>query len=286
MYKMKSPLLIVALFFPLSIYAQENNDPWFSVKDLAPQTWLIDDHGADNMYLIEGSDSALLVDTGLGVADLISVVKKITNKPLIVVNTHGHPDHAGSDYQFDKIYMNAGDTAAARQFNDPASRSRVEGQMLNGAAPAEDELYKGEEKNFRFGLVSDGYTFDLGGRHVRVVDTPGHTPGSICLLDLEHEFLFTGDSNNKLVWAFLPGGPPLHIFLASLEKQKELFPEFTKIFPGHGPPVPNDFINDEIECMRSILEKTCEPKPYETFVGKAQLCTSGRASVAYDPDNL
>lgn len=268
------------------LYGQDAENSWFSVSEIAEGAWLIDDHGADNMYLVEGSDRALLIDTGLGVADLISQIEDLTDKSLIVVNTHGHPDHSGSNYQFDQIYMHAADTAAARGFNRPSTSDDSGNLMMQGEAPAEDELYKGERKNFQFVIVSEGYVFDLGGRHIRVIETPGHTAGSICLLDVENKRLFTGDCNNGLVWAFLPGTPPLHTFLETLEKQKTLFSEFDTLYPGHGPAVSSDFINDQIACMKSILDGTCESRPYESFAGNAQVCTFGRSSVAYDPDNL
>jgi glyoxylase-like metal-dependent hydrolase (beta-lactamase superfamily II) len=57
---------------------------WFSAKEVFPKVWQISDHGADNMYVIEGSDSSLLIDTGVGAADLASFVKKLTLKPMIL----------------------------------------------------------------------------------------------------------------------------------------------------------------------------------------------------------
>ena len=83
-------LLPLSILFALTANLEAQ---WFRVTEVAEKVWLIDDHQAANIYLVEGSDSALIIDTGLGVADLVSTVKKLTGKPLIVVNTHGHPDH-------------------------------------------------------------------------------------------------------------------------------------------------------------------------------------------------
>jgi len=97
---MKKILIFILICLPaLNRIAGQSNATWFSSKEISPKVWVISDHGSDNMYLIEGTDSALLVDTGLGSADLATYVKKMTTKPLIIVITHGHPDHAGSDYQ-------------------------------------------------------------------------------------------------------------------------------------------------------------------------------------------
>src|SRR5687768_14672474 len=80
------------------------NHPWFTVDRINDSVWKISDRGEDNLYLVEGSDSALLIDTGLGAINLVDFVRKITSLPLIVINTHGHPDHVGSNNQFEKVY--------------------------------------------------------------------------------------------------------------------------------------------------------------------------------------
>ncbi len=70
------------------------------------------------MYLVIGQDSALLIDTGTGAGNLLECVRTITTLPLIVVNTHGHPDHAGSNYRFEEIYAHSLDFDAIRQFSN------------------------------------------------------------------------------------------------------------------------------------------------------------------------
>ncbi|HCI55758.1 MAG TPA: hypothetical protein DFI01_07520 [Bacteroidales bacterium] len=264
----------------------QKTEPWFSVKEISKGVWVIDDHGADNMYLIMGSDSALLVDTGLGVADVSSVVKKITSKPLIVVNTHGHPDHSGGNYQFEKVYMHPADIEAAKSFNLPEARSQSAGNMLQGNAPAENEKFKGTPFETKYIPVREGRVFNLGGRKIEVMGTPGHTPGSICFLDIENKLLFSGDNNNVMVWLFLENSTPLHRYLETLQKQQKRMGEFTTLFPGHGTPVSSDFINDQIACVKSILDGTCQSKEYKSFAGSARICSSGRAGVVFRPDNL
>lgn len=261
-------------------------EPWFSVKEYSKGVWIIGDHGADNMYIVVGRDSALLVDTGLGVADLAATVKKITDKPLIVINTHGHPDHSGANYQFEKVFMHPADIMAAKQFNQPEVRVRSAGNMTQGSEPREEEKYKGTPYDTKYIPVTEGRTFNLGGRRIQVMETPGHTPGSICLLDIENKLLFSGDNNNTLVWLFLQNCLPLHKYLETLQKQQKRLNEFTTLLPGHGTPVSSDFINDQAACVKSILDGTCQAKEYKSFAGNAMLCSYGRASVAYRPDNL
>lgn len=259
---------------------------WLTVNEVAPGVRVIGDHGADNMYLIEGTDSALLVDTGLGSVDLASFVKKLTEKPLIVVNTHGHPDHAGSNHQFAKVYVHPADSTAARQCNLPDARTGSANAMQQGNRPAENELFKGKPLHTKLVPVHEGHLFRLGGRTIKVVEAPGHTPGEIILLDIENKTLFTGDNNNVLVWLFLPNCRPLHEYLSTLQKEAGMMSQFTTIFPGHGAPLPADFINDQTACVRGILDGTLERKPYKSFAGDAMVSVSGRASVAFNPENL
>jgi hydroxyacylglutathione hydrolase len=255
--------------------------PWLTLKKVGPGVQMISDHGSDNMYLIEGTDSALLVDTGLGSVDLASYVKKLTSKPLIIVITHGHPDHAGSDHQFSNVYIHPADSAAARQFNLPEARAASSKNMQQGNTPADNELFKGKPLNTRMIQVSEGHLFRLGGRTIKVIEAPGHTPGEICLLDIENKLLFTGDNNNVLVWLFLQNCRPLHEYLATLEKLDRMISLFTTIYPGHGTPLPADFINDQIACVKGILDNSLERKPYKSFAGNAMISVWGRASVAF-----
>jgi glyoxylase-like metal-dependent hydrolase (beta-lactamase superfamily II) len=281
--------LVALIFLAAASLTQtlcQTGTSWFSVTEVSPKVWQISDHGADNMYVIEGRDSSLLVDTGLGAADLVSCVKKITSKPLIVVNTHGHPDHSGANYQFEKVYMHTADFGAAKSFNTPEARSGSSGSMLGSSKPSEADLYKGKIHDTRLVAVKDGYIFNLGGRRIQVMEMSGHTPGELCFLDIENKLLFTGDNNNTLVWLFLQNCKPLHEYLVSLEKQARRINEFTTLLPGHGLPMSSDFIIDQVACVKGILDGTIERKPYQSFAGNAMVATYGKASVAFNPDNL
>lgn len=284
---MRNKFITGLLFcFSFTNIIAQHSEEWFTVKEIESKVWVIDDHKAVNVYLTEGSDSALLIDTGIGAADLMSLVKKLTQKPLIIVNTHGHPDHAGGNYQFAKVYVHPADSAASRKSASQASRTNAAKNMLRGAEPKEDEKFKGQELQTEFVVIRGGHVFNLGGRQIEVVETPGHTPGSICLEDKEKKLLFSGDNNNTAVWLFLPESLPLDIYLRSLQTQASRINGFKTLLPGHGIPKKSDFIYDQIECVNSIINGRCSPAPYNTFAGKASLCQYGRASVAYNPDKF
>jgi glyoxylase-like metal-dependent hydrolase (beta-lactamase superfamily II) len=142
--------------------------------------------------------------------------------------------------------------------------------MTDGNKPSDTEIYIGKIHDTKLLPVKDGYIFNLGGRRIQVMETPGHTPGSICFLDIGNKLLFTGDNNNTLVWLFLQNCRPLHEYLVTLEKQLKRLDEFTSLLPG----------------VKGILDGSLERKPYKSFAGEAMASTFGKSSVAFNPDNL
>ena len=67
----------------------------YRVEKIADGTWRIDEGGLDALYVVEGADRAVLIDTGSGTGDLDALVRSLTEKPYEVYLTHGHVDHAG-----------------------------------------------------------------------------------------------------------------------------------------------------------------------------------------------
>jgi hydroxyacylglutathione hydrolase len=123
----------------------------------------------ESLYLVEGTEKAVLIDAGTKIKDLDKIVATITKKPIILVATHVHPDHTGSSIDcFDEIYINQADTVLIPQFMPD---------------------YKGKVK-----YLKDGQEIDLGGRKLEVVFTPAHTPGSTSFIDKNAGYGFSGDS--------------------------------------------------------------------------------------------
>jgi hydroxyacylglutathione hydrolase len=277
-------LLTALVLFPSMAVCQQDSS-WFTVKEVAKDVWQINDRGP-NIYLIIGRDSAMVVDTGNGAADLAGQIQKMTDKPLIVLNTHGHGDHTGANYQFEKVYVHEADLEAAAASGTSERAKSILENLPGAEKPQVGERFNGRPFNTKMILVTDGDLFNLGDRWIKVIETPGHTPGSICLLDISNKLLFSGDNNNGLVWLWLPGCLPLSKYLTTLEKQVENMSEFTTIFPGHGDPMPAEFILDQVACVKSILNGTCQSKPYEHYSGNVRVCAFGNAQVAFNPENL
>ncbi len=258
---------------------------WFTAEEVAPNTWRIDDHGIANVYLVIGTERALLIDTGAGAADLLGFARSLTSLPLTVVNTHGHPDHVGANFQFGTILAHPADFTDIRKMATPEDLRAYAG-MLGGAVVPTTDLYAGPVQPLTLHAVKDGDRIDLGGRTLEVIETPGHTPGEIVLLDSRHKLLFAGDNSNMLVWLFLRTCLPLETYLQSLEKVEARAAEFSRVLPGHGGPIDGDFVGEQIACVKAILAGTAVSEEYKTFVGDGRLARHERAAVAFDPNNL
>lgn len=130
------------------------------------------------------------------------------------------------------------------------------------------------------------YAHPLDFEAVQQTNTPGHTPGEVVLLDAANKILFTGNNDNSLVWLFLPTSRPLEVYLQSLKKLQQRSKEFDMLLPGHGQPLPANFLQDQILCVESILDRTCQSESYKSFAGNALLCKYKSAAVAFNPKNL
>ncbi len=233
----------------------------FQKKELAENVWRIEElgaYGGVNMYLALGKKNALLIDAGYGLNNPGPFVKTITALPVLVVNTHGHYDHAGGNGNFTKIFAHPADFP-----------------LMGGMKGAAGEITP----------VRDGYVFDLGGRKLAVVETPGHTPGSICLLDAEHRMLFTGDNNNSHTWMFLRESTPLETYLKTLEKLIARSSEFDVLYPGHGGQYVPEYLKSLLACGQRILKGECQGTPYQSY-SNARSCSHRGALIAFDPDRL
>ncbi len=273
----KLHIFAVSFFLSTAFALGQNNNGDYTATKVADRVWAIVESAATpvNIYLVEGKDSALLIDTGYGYGDLKAYVKTLTKLPLIVVNTHGHGDHNGNNSQFSKIYAHSADF---NMLNASYNKEKRKKAVAPGETVTPPVLMP----------VKEGYIFNLGDRKLEVIEVPGHTRGSICLLDTKNRILFAGDNTNSLVWLFLKDCTPLEGYLKSLQKVAKRSNEFDTIMPGHNEPLPKAFINDQIICVKNILAGTCSPVPYNvgSFSAGAMLCAYNNAQVAYDPENL
>lgn len=240
-----------------------------------------------NIYLVEGSRRALLIDTGLGTVDLKPDVEALTDLPYDVVVTHGHADHAGGNMFFPKVYMSADAAEDADTFLDT-------GKILMGEGPWSVAKEYAAAHTYEKVFVDDGHCFDLGGKTVEVVSCPGHAKGCISLIDHEDRILFCGDCMVKVMDILMVTDSSLTIveFLDSIEKLLAHSDEFDSIWTGHDmQALPVSFLSDVAECARGIVsgERMGESAKLPWVFGDdayAPRATYGQAAIVYLPEKI
>ncbi len=277
---------------------------WFEVQELDPGVHLISEPGHVNSFLIQGRKSAILFDTGLGVANIRKVAEELSNLPLLVVNSHYHFDHTGGNRLFyDK------DIAIHRigspLLQQPSPPELAEGymaytqRMLQAWGPYKeaDDLYfhlLTAERMIRplpdgfdpatyqvvptlpTRLLEEGDVLDLGGRHLQVMHTPGHSPDCICLFDEEKGLLFGGDTiNTGPIYAQLEDSN-IENFTRSTARLAEMAHAVQRVFVCHFLRVENHpsllreiaegfqklqagevFLRDNVDCLNYPVKEAC-----------------------------
>ena len=172
----------------------------FEINRICPGVTHIRDAMGVCMTLLEGEQAALLVDTGYGTEDVAAFIRTLTDKPLTVLLTHNHHDHALGARWFDKTLMCPEDLAEWPVFTGVEKRCAVLGQALAKGLPVlEADFLAGE---CRLPLPTGKGAYDLGGLKAEVIPCPGHTPGSCVVYLPERRLLITGDDWNPCTWLF------------------------------------------------------------------------------------
>ncbi len=221
---------------------------WFTVEKIDLNTYAISEYKhweETHCYLLIGTDKALLIDTGLGISNIKLVVDKITELPLEIVTTHVHWDHIGGHELFENIAVYETEQEwLSSKF--PISLQVVKNNLTRKPCDFPHDfdickytIFQGEPNR----ILYDGDLFDLGNRTVKVIHTPGHSPGHICLYELERNYLYSGDLIYKgILYAFYPTTDPTE-FMKSVQKIREL--NIEKILPSHHKlHIPIDLINE------------------------------------------
>jgi glyoxylase-like metal-dependent hydrolase (beta-lactamase superfamily II) len=215
---------------------------WFEVYQPADGVFAIyEPHQSEETisYLIVGQRSALLFDTGMGIADLKKVTSELTRLPIVVLNSHTHADHVGANWQFDAVYgMDTDFTRANARGSREAAQEEVAPSEICGQLPAGFDPKAYATRPWKIeAFKHDGDRIDLGGRMLEIITTPGHTPDAICLFDRANGLLFTGDTYYPgPIWLHAPE-TDLAAYDASIRKLAALAPRVKIVLGAHNAPV-------------------------------------------------
>ena len=208
---------------------------WFTIDEIDNEIYIISEYRhweETHCYLLNGAEQSLLIDTGLGICNIYNEVIKLTSKPIIAVATHIHWDHIGGHEYFPEFYAHK-DELNWLKGEFPLTMDQIKEMVIDRC-----DLPEGYDVNkYRFfqgdptRLLSDNDIVDIGGRHIEILHTPGHSPGHMCFLEKERGYLFTGDLVYKdTLFAYFPSTDPV-AYLKSLELLASL--PVKRIFPAH-----------------------------------------------------
>jgi glyoxylase-like metal-dependent hydrolase (beta-lactamase superfamily II) len=202
--------VVVAFYFKVSAWMRKLiqmsavAEQWFKHERIRDGLFLISEphyhwFNRANIWLVRGRDADLLIDSGLGVSNLRTYLADLLDKPLKVVASHVHFDHAGGCHEFDEVYIHGHEHEALTTGD----------QDLMLASPKHDFVRQEEFIELPYeGFAASEYVvtacphakalnhgdiLDLGDKAFEVLHLPGHSPGSIGLLDARTGQFFSGD---------------------------------------------------------------------------------------------
>jgi len=258
----------------------------FGVKYLGNGIYDITAPMKEQIYLVIGKEKAMIIDTGMGIGSLKAIIDDITTLPLVVVNTHGHPDHAGGNKEFGPSYLNFKDLD-------------VYHEMVTNEYRISDihKIFGDKGKLFVDNLIDysddllpykDGDVFDLGERKIKAFEVEGHTKGSMVLYDENSKTLFVGDAMTiKETWLFLPCSTSLQHYYRALLNLKNLSLEVRRCQAGHFPNHMNySLLDKKIKCVEKVINKKDMGKPFKTFAGEGRFVSYHGVSLVYNPNKI
>lgn len=209
---------------------------WIGIDD---RTWRYEDDFV-RFFLLAGNERALLIDNGMNVRGARELVDTVTDLPVVAFNTHCDRDHVGMNDEFDEIWVNPS-------------------ELVHPSAPHDSR---------RIRPVWDGDIIDLGKRELEAIALPGHTPGSMALLDRTSGMLFSGDPIQRDGQIFMFGPTrSLAAYILSLKRLEGRLGEISSIWPSHAQcPVSPETIS-ELIAGAEVVERGESPFELEVVHG-------------------
>lgn len=211
-------------------------DNWFTIERIDDETYSVGEYKhreEAHSYLLTGKTYSLLIDTGLGVSDIKTAINAITDLPVSVITTHVHWDHIGGHKYFPNFGVHKFEEKWINGYF-PLSLTAVKQNLT--AKPCEfpvnfniDDytVFQGKPKK----IFVDNDVIDLDGRKIRIIHTPGHSPGHCCFYDETKKYLFSGDLIYKGCLDMFYPTTDKNKFMQSIKKTKRL--DIRKILPAH-----------------------------------------------------
>lgn len=269
----------------------------FKTEKISERITRIFGFATELMYLVEGDNVAALIDTGSGVGSLKACVDELTDKPVIVLLTHGHVDHALGAPEFDEVYMNHVDDSLYRENSLYEKRDEWFPREVEGEAITRAD-YIPEKDPAEYHDLKGGDSFDLGGITIEIYDCPGHTHGSVVMLMKEERAVLLGDACNYFTFLFADYSTTVTEYEESLKKLKqELKGKFDKVYLSHADGEGHlEIIADVIKVCEDIKSGNVDDVPFGFmgnggFIAKARdeegnRLDGGKGNIIYSKDRI
>ncbi len=169
----------------------------YEIEKLTEAVYALDTDEGESMYLVCGSEQAVLIDTGSSAMSVYPVIRDLYRGPVDVALTHAHFDHMYHCDAFRNVSLHEADLRAWRTLLGP-----VVALSSIGSGKKAKRYETGSYRPLR-----EGDVLSLGGRELLVIHAPGHTPGSVLFVDVRDRLIFTGDAigSGDYVWMWMPG---------------------------------------------------------------------------------
>ena len=265
---------------------------FYVVKQLDAHTWQIGDPFDTYFYLIEGKERAVLFDAGNGLPGVKELVKKLTEKPVSVLLSHGHYDHTGAAFEFPETLIHKEDEALLRSGFSVISRVNAlrsyQGRFHLDVGEEAFRSYCGARAPKQTAYIREDERIDLGGRSLRIIETPAHTRGSICALDEKNGFLFSGDTVcDDEILVYLEDSTCVKDVWEAGRKLTGMKDGFRTICPGHHRfPLPVTVIGDYMQAAGDILANPGIGRKIELEKGSKILYSYKTIGISYRMDNV
>ena len=265
-------------------------------EKLAENLYCITEAESTNCYLIVGKKKALLFDAGYGYENITPIIKSITDLPVMVVVSHGDPDHGLGVANFDKMYIHPLDYGKLI-FNDneKIKRDSVTYRLMKLPRIKDyldvEEFVKRSVKDTSVEFLYEKDIIDLGGVTLEVILMPGHSYGHIALLDKTNKRLFSGDAiTHHNIWYFGPRDyqAPFQMAIDSYKEIRSMSQHIEEIYPAHNiKPIDTTLLDDLIECLEvEIKDNYQNDKVFNSFVGNGYQHVYKQANFIYSDDRL
>lgn len=249
----------------------ELTSKFFTACEVQEHVTCIAGLGGVNCYLVEGTERAVLIDGLAGAGSLKAFVRELTELPVTLLNTHGHVDHIGADFEYGEAYIHPADIGLLYEHADLEMRYGYArggiGKVSEGFTLRRDDMIA--PCAIKTLPLADGQRFDLGGRVLETICVPGHTRGTVVFLDRAARTLYSGDACNINTLLYGEESASIEEYRESLVNLKCYQSVFDQMYGGHGPGPESPVLVDEaIELCDEIMAGTDEAIPATGFKGE------------------